>query len=43
MRAIIRILIENATDELTIKVKKEVEKIVKDVQGAEVEVTMLPR
>lgn len=42
-RAIIRVILESVDDDKALEVKKQVEEIVKDIEKAEVEVTMLSR
>ena len=42
-RAIIRIIVEGVDDAKILEVKKQVEEIIKDIEKAEVEVTMLSR
>jgi len=36
MRAIIRVIIPKTTDEEVLRIKKEIEKVVKDIEGVEV-------
>lgn len=43
MRAIIRVILEGVDDAKVLEVKQQVEAIVKDIDKAEVEVTMLSR
>jgi hypothetical protein len=42
-RAIIRVILEGVDDVKVLEIKKQVEEIVKDIEKAEVEVTMLGR
>lgn len=43
MRAIIRVTLPDTTDEEAIAVKKKIEEVIKGVEEAEVEITIMPR
>ena len=41
MRAIIRVILEETTDEKVIKIKQDIQKLLEKEPGVEVEVTMM--
>ncbi len=43
MRAIIRVMLSDTTDEEAIAIKKQIEKVVEKTEAAEVEITILSR
>ena len=42
-RAIIRVVLTDTTDDKAIEIKKKIEQLVKDVEGAEIELNILAR
>jgi ribosomal protein L17 len=42
-RATITIVLTDTTDEKAVEIKRQIEKLIKDVQGAEVQLYVLPR
>jgi len=42
MRAIIRVIIPRTTDEEVLRVKKEIEKVVKDIKDVQVTLATMP-